>query len=936
MSLRVVAVALVFVGVAFAGDPQLARDVEALRNSLPLKDPARPTLTLRLADVLFDQSVELGANALASDSDQAQTASARKRALALYLETLQGTAFHPGLKGALSYKVKFQVARLYQELGQVDNANKYWKELVEQQEFKDLRREAALRLAEFYEKKKTIAALKESDVYYRLAIELCGTGDVCAYGHYRRAWALREAGDLPAAITEMQVALFDSKGQVRDEALRDLLVFLSAEKTDGEKALLLIEKLALQTGRPSLYEELAEAFYSAGNREAGTKVLETVNQRQPSLVHQIRLMEEFYGLRQWDKYRIVADQAAANPAPVGGLDAKSEKILRRLSVQLDGERASRPEFAPDFKNIVLLYMHLLPKHKDQFKMIEGWLASESDSAAKMKKIDEWVNGPDLGLTKAEQIKLREIRLALAVKGKDSAIIEAESSKLASLVTDPARVREYRYIQSVSIKEQGRTDEVLALLKTWAVSSAPQDTWTFRGGLMQVDILLEKKVYAEIAQVSGEWADSAEVQKAAKAAKDKKIWDDGLSLLTRVREEARFEAATALGDSPVALKTFQEYCMAGKFLPKSCENARVLAVKLKDQKAILALLKAMDRKADLAAEYEAAGFFFESAELQEKELSDKSEDTDFLKVALLYELGNRFTDRNRVLENIVKRMKARKSAGPQEDIIYASLKDAKLLGPEAMDLPWSETNRLKLANQLELEGKATERTRKELLASTRAAGVAWSRHVLAELSKLDAAQRKISFYGKKGQAKFKSRLAAIEGLDKMVEKYFAGADLKTRSRIAILLTKSYSDFATEILNSPFPAELSPEVLAEVKASLAAMAEPFQKKAADYTKLAQDQLAQIPVVSERAALEALLVPEAEPAKVVKVEDPAPAAAVAAIPEDGYKKALGTLHEDPASSLALGEIKGFYEAQGKERLASYFQGRLLQLNSGKGEKQ
>ncbi len=936
MVLRFVALALVLGSTVFGADPQLARDVEALRNSLPLRDSARPTLTLRLADILFDQSVEMGGDALASEQQQDQTTSLRKRALALYQEALQGTSFHPGVQGALAYKIKFQMARLCQELGQVDAANKFWKDLVEQQEFRDLRREAALRLAEFYEKKKTLAALKESDVYYRLAIELCGEGDVCAYGHYRRAWALREAGDLTTAIEEMQVALFDSKGQVRDEALRDLLVFLSAEKTDGERALLLIEKLAVRTGRPGLYEDLAEAFYSAGNRQAGTKVLETVNQRTPSLVHQIRLMEEFYGLREWDKFRLTLDQAAQNPVPQGGLDSKSEKILRRLSVQLDGERASRAEFAPEFKSVVLLYMKLLPKNKDQFKMIEGWLASETDPQAKMKKIDEWLNGSDMGLSAAEQIKLREIRLALAVKGKDSAIIEAESSKLAGLVKDPARVREYRYIQSVSIKEQGRADEAYALLKTWALATLPQDTWMFRGGLLQVDILLEKKQYAEIARVAGEWADSAEVLKAAKAAKEKKVWDDGLGLLNRVREEARFEAAIALGETPAALTTFQQYCLGGKFLPKSCENARVLAVKLKDQKSILTLLKAMDRKSDLAAEYEAAGFFAESAELQEKELTDKSDDTAFLKVALLYELGSRYSDRNRVLESVTKRMKARKSAGEQEDIIFACLKDAKLLGPGALDLPWSETNRLKLANQLELEGKASERTRKELLSSTRAAGVAWSRHVLEELSKLDLTQRKISFYGKKGQAKFKARLAAIEALDKFVEKYFAGADLKTRSRIAILLNKSYTDFAGEILNSPFPPELSPEVLAEVKASLNAMAEPFQKKAAEYNKLAHDQLAQIPVVSERAALEALLLPEADVAKVVKVDDPAPSTVAVAVPEDGYKKALGALHEDPMSSVALSEIKGFYEAQGKERLASYFQGRLLQLNSSKGEKQ
>jgi hypothetical protein len=918
-----------------AADPQLARDVEALRNSLPLKDSARPTLTLRLADVLFDQAVELGGNPTPGDAEKAQLKSARTRALALYTESINGIQYHPGVQGALSYKIKFQMARLLTELGQVENANKYWKELVAQEELTDLRREASLRLAEYYEKLKTPVALKEADQYYKLSIELCGEGDVCAYGHYRRAWALREANNLPAAITEMQVALFDSKGQVRDEALRDLIVFLSAEQTDGEKALLLVEQLATRTGRPNLYEDLAEAFYSTGNRQAGTRALEHVNARTPTLQHQIRLMEEYYGLRNWDKFRAVMDQAASKPAPAEGVDPKTEKILRRLSVQLDGERASRAEFGGDFKSVVLLYMHLFPKHKDQFKMMEGWIAAETDPAAKMKKIEEWVNTPDIGITKAEEIKLREIRLALAVKGKDSAIIEGEAAKLASLVTDPARIREYRYIQSVSIKEQGRVDEAYALLKTWALPTAQQDTWTFRGGLMQVDILLDKKVYSEIAKTSGEWADSATVLAAAKTAKEKKVWDDGLALLNRVREEAKFEAAIALGEKPEALVTFQKYCTDGKFLPKSCENARVLAVKLKDQKAILALLKHMNRESELAAEYEAAGFFAESAQLQEKELNAKSDDAAYLRVALLYELGGHFPDRNRLLTDITKRMKARKSAGEHENIIYATLKDAKMLGPEALDLPWSEDNKLLLANALELEGKGSERTRRELLASKRSAGVAWTRYVMEELSKLDQAQRKISFYGRKGQVKFKQRLAAMQALDAGTEKYYAGGDSKSRARIAILLHKAYKDFSNEILNSPTPEGLSPEVMAEVKASLTAMAEPFVKKASDFEGMARQQLGDIAQVSERAALEALLLPDTESTKVAKVDYPPATATASVVPDVGYKQALGQLHEDPASASALTEIKGFYESQGKQRLASYFQGRLLQLGTGKGEK-
>ncbi len=913
--------------VARAGDPQLAKDIEALRNSLPLKDGARPTLTLRLADVLFDIGVDQSGNALATDKEKAASNALRAKTVALYEEALKGTQYHPGATGALAYKIEFQLARLYTEQGKVDAANTLWKKLYAQEELKDLRREAALRLAEYYEKQKSQAALKEADKYYLTAIELCGESDVCAYGHYRRAWLLREAGDLQGAISELQVALFDSKGQPREEAVRDLIVFSAGEPgTDGEKGLLLVEKLADKLARPSLYLDLAEAYYSVGNRVAGTRALEHVNQRTPSMAHQVRLLEELYGLRQWDKFRLVLDQVANTPVPET-IDPKTEKTLRRLSVQLDGERATRAQYAPEFKSVVLLYLRLFPKDKDRFKMIEGWLASETDPAAKMKKIEEWVGNPALALTDAEEIKLREIRLALAGKAKDSAIVEAESGKLASIVKDPGRVREYKFINALAMKEAGRADEAYAQLQTWAQPDSVQDPWTFRGGLLMVDILVDQKRNTEIAKVAGNWVDSALVNSAAKAAKEKKVWDEGLKHLAAVREEARFEAAVGLGENPEALATFQTYCLAGKFLPKSCDNARVLAVKLKDQKAILAMLKHLNQTSELASEYEAAGFFAESAEIQQKALNAKSSDAEYLKVALLFELGGRFTDRNDLLVEVTKRMKQRKSAGEHEDIIYATLMDAKLLGPEALELPWSESNRLRLANSLELEGKGSARTRKELLASTKAAGVAWSRFVLEELAKQDAAQRKIGFYGRNGQKKFKDRLASITALDNGSVKYFAGADAKTRARIAVLLTKAYTDFSKEILNSPLPGELSPEMLAEVQASLTAMAAPFQAKAADYEKLAREQMASISVVSERAALEALLLPDADLGLIAKVEEAPKTPLVAPSSDEPMKKALAVLHEDPASVTALKEIKAFYESQGKERLASYFQGRILQ---------
>jgi tetratricopeptide (TPR) repeat protein len=928
---------IIFLSAPVFAAGELARDVEALRNSLPLKDPARPTLTLRLADVLFDEANALGGQAELSVDQEQKLGHMRRKALGLYQEALKGTQFHPPLQGQLAIKVRFQLARLMSDLGDAKKAEPYWIELVKQDELQTIKREAALQLAEYYDKQNSAAAYREADKYYQLAIELCGGGDVCSYAHYRRAWSLRDQRRMDAAIEEMQKALYDAKGQPREESLRDLITFLAEQSGDGERAMLMVEELVTKTARTDLFEQLADGFYSNGNRVAGTRVLAHVNQREPGLNRQIRLLEEYYGLRDWDKFHAVLDQAMAMPKLAEGLDPKSKSLLKRLSVQLDGERISRPQFAPDFQKTVELFLKQDPKSDDRLKMLEGWLASESDPNKKMDLLKAWASSEELALTDATKVDFRVRRLRLAGKEKNNKIVEEEAGYLATVPSEAVRREEYLYLQSYAVYEQERYDDTVALLKSWVAIGANPSDWMLRGQLLLVDILVKQKKYDELVATTTPWIASDVVASAAKKSKQADRWKEGLALMTKVRDESEFELAAGGGETEVALEIFARHCFSKRFLPKSCDNARVLSVKLKKQPTLIKILKEQNRHEELAAELEASGFFDESAAALEK-LAGKTPSLDqLLKISLLYELGGDDTSRDRVLKQVVQQISREKTMGDKEPLIRQTLADAGMLDVNALKLPWSEKTRLQLTDKFYSEGRGNRDMEKVLLSSMTSTGPAWSGLVLAELEKKDAEQRKVNFYGAQSKRKFQQRLNKLQALDALVEKYFPGADSATRTRMAALMVKSYSDLSAEILAAPPPKDLPVEMVAELNAALQQMAQPFQEKAGSYSKIAREQLVAVADIGERAVLEALLLPETTIDKIVK---PAPAAVVAGtkpattealgIPPASSQVALRQLHEDPTSKEALKTIQDYYAKTGNIRLSSYFQGRLLNLGA------
>ncbi|NDD93432.1 hypothetical protein EBZ37_15300, partial [bacterium] len=336
---------------------------------------------------------------------------------------------------------------------QVDRSEPIWKMLAQQKELPEVSREAALRLAESVD---TVNAAK----WYQQALDLCSGGDLCSYIRFKRAWLFRQAarGGVAddRAIAEMELALFDSKGQVREESLRDYLVFLGERADTSESmarsSLSKIEALSQRLNRKQLIGDLAEAYFAAGNKGAGTFVLTQAQRLEPKFVRLARLAEEQYGLRQWDAFAVTLEEIGGDrgrsllkaAAPADGVDG--EKFLRRLVIQLDGERISQKARAVEFQKATLAYLALFPDSKEKGKFQEGWLASESDPQKKLDQLASWIQA------EPQSLRLREFRASIAQKAGLQGVVASEMAALASSPEASGKAREYRYLQARSLYE----------------------------------------------------------------------------------------------------------------------------------------------------------------------------------------------------------------------------------------------------------------------------------------------------------------------------------------------------------------------------------------------------------------------------------------------------------------------------------------------------
>jgi hypothetical protein len=886
-------------------DEFLIRETESLRNTLSLSDPSRLPLTLRLADLCMED---------AASAEYSRKLKLQRQALSLYDEAL-ASGGSGRLEGPARIRVEFQKARILSELGEVDRALPIWKQVARQRDLRDLAREAALKLAESGD-------VANAASWYAIALELCSGGDLCSYVHYKRAWLYKQASKNgladERAISEIELALFDSKGQVREEALRDYLVFLGEFGGDLGKASAIskVEALSQRLQRPHMMGELAEAFFAAGNKAAGTVALAQAQRRMPQFARLCRLAEEQYGARDWDAFRLSLEELAS-PAAVR-LMAKAgdservegEKLLRRLVIQLDGERISQPDRKADFQKSTLVYLSLFPASAERAKFQEGFLASEQDATLKLDQLARWIEA------EPTNARLREFRASIAQKAGMNALVASEMSALARI----SGSREHRYLEARALYEGKDYARALPIFRELASASKfPQgrpDRWAVQSQNLVLDILAMDKSARGLDQVMAQASSWVDAPWAAVNALSTGVASElagEIAGMRRVRDQARFEKAVLLGQSPEALVQFMDFCRQGFFADKSCENARVLSIQTRNQPALIEVLSLLGpaQHAVLASELERSGEFGRSADLLEKQgfSAGQASAQAAFKIALLRELSGDGPAWSRAVSALMSKVASGslKLSEAEERLWLSMARDSGVLATGsglALKGLKSPAVRGQLAEQLEQLGHGSSETRKIILGSALMTGPTWKRWVFEDLESRISEQKKISFYGRNSKALFERRLKAVATLASQADSWIAKGDESVRVAIASKLQGVYEDLAREIRESPIPDGIPQEAIPELKAGLEEMARPFEEKAKVYSA------AVVPVA------DSLVSQSAHPLQAGEAVQPN---------TKRIGSAMARLARNPDSVAVLTELRDEYRSLRKERLASYFEGRI-----------
>jgi hypothetical protein len=902
----------VLISLPSMADDYLLNEMETLRSNLTTDDVNHTDLSLRLADLYFDVSIQEG-------GDETK----RKRSLELYKEVFPKIQ----KKAHLVTKLHFQMGRLLLKLNRGKKSVPHFKTVFNTESAAaKLKRESAFYLAEWFEQE---VIYPQADKYYREALKLCGNKDTCNYAHYRLAWLLYKDLKLDEAITHLKDSLYDAKGQIREKVLKDYILFMSAKSTDGLVELVEAKSLAAKINRPEIVRALAESYFASGNTIAGTRILEDINREDPQTYYQVRLLEYMYGAREWSKVNnyLTALVIKSDSDLPQYKDEREEvhKILKRFIVQLDAEVQMQPKFNKELLVTLDVFLNLYPSDELKTKMQQGWLKAQKDQRKRFDRLEKWIDEAIALNEPAERIiKLRQRRLVHAQKLKESKAIIHESLALAKIVPEVKLQREYNYVaarEHYSLKEYGPALKLfIPLAQTALAEKAITDKWALLSQNLVLDIYNAQKNYDALLAQTQLWLESDSLNKIKTYKKD-------IAAMALVKQQARFERAASLGESKEALEVFYEYCFNGIYAKKACTNAKVLAVKLQDQTKLVALLeKAKDEKA-LMTEYELMGQYAKAAKLQEKfNLTKKADTAVYLKIALMYEIDQDYKNRDRILKKLITRAKRQKKFDAQfEKAIFLTLDEAGMINSKALSYPWSLPVKLKLAHRLEVD-KPNKKTQKILMGQQTAQGPAWSKLVLAKFQKQNAKQAKIKFYGRYSQYRFKKRTKLLKKLASDVSVYLNGADSETRLYLLHLLHTAYNQLSTEIMMTPLPEGLDEETMMQVSVQLQTMAAPFTEVAMQYDNLMIEEYktmdkTQGDLIKKNLSVEvkdytAFFNPENQPVRDISTVD-----------YSEFNKLKQGLALAPSDKKILKQMHAFLDKHELTRMKAYITGRINQ---------
>ncbi len=897
MMKKMVAAGAVFVSLtpAFAGTRLVIDELRKLKSSLPINDSSRNEVALRLADRLADEAL------IRKDQAPAQAEADRLEAITLYQENLNHRV------GEAQIKIKFQLARLNAENTSDANAIRTAKSLFQEvgstAQARELKRESFLRLAEFAEN----SAPADAVGYYRQALTLCEGTDSCSYSHYRLSWIERNRGQINTAIEEMKLALWDSKGQIREEALRDLISLIGMDTAQVDAGIVYLDQLATKLNRPTLLTDLAYAYFASGAKAAGVKVLALTHSRAPSMAGAMRLLEEYYGLRQWDQFK--ATLSGLETAPMGTNEkevVESEKIGRRLATQLDGERTTDPTRFEDFQKFTLAYLNLFPKSADAPKVMEGLVAATKDVDTNLNQIRNWLADSRFAMKLADEIRLRELRVGIAQKAaetdaaKNTVVIEEMDSLM---VKNPSKSRDYRYVRARAAYAMKNHALAIPEFESLATVQGDPDAYAIQSQHLLLDIFNQQKDLPRLIQQAKAWTANPAYQKNQKIAGD-------LKEMNQIADQAGFESAIARGETNEALEQFLNYCREGRFLPQSCDNAKVLSVKLGRHPQLIEVLELLAKQdpkihlPTLADEYENGAYFGKAADLMTKLGTSTSDFKTGFKMALLHEVNRNPAGRDSVLKEMRKQYGSRKLkvSAEEEKALLAFFNDARLLDASMIAITGIPEMKAFIAENLEEQQLGNKLTAQTLLGFNAYQGVAWANLVTAQADALARSADQIGFHGRNGQVAFQKRVNRIRELNQFADRYLSGADSLTRTKLLAVLKTSHEKIGNEILQSPMPAGLSEEQLDQIRNSLAEMAKPFLEKVDVLSKLLQEETMKVSMTQSGASV--------------------------AFDDQGYRQSIEALHLNPKNRESLIRLKSIFDSAGQVRPAAYFEGRIQSL--------
>ncbi len=906
------------ISTASFADQYLIDEMESLKSTLGKTDPDRAELSLRLADLYFDVSIQEG--------EGKNLLFQREKALKLYVDVLEGRDGIPKANVKKSIIIRFQIARVLNKLSRTHEAKNYYLSVYQNENAtKKIRREAAFSLAEYYEEE---VVFKKADEFYVKALNLCETLESKNYGHYKRAWLHYKEVKLDTAISELKLSLYERDGSVREKVINDLLLFFSAQTTNGEPELAYIRELIIKTGQKDLVRKLVESFYGAGNRIAGSTVLVQLNNEKPDPFYEMRLLEEFYGFRDIDlvkDYLGRLEKRNLFSTPKDKEEAKEFKaMLRRVIVQFDSESESNPAYKDVLKRSIDQYLVFFPNDELRKKMQQGWLGVATDPTEKIKKLHLWINEDlSFGVEASHIRKLRQTRLSMAQKENLPKVVITEATAIADLLTNTDEAREFWYVAAhEQYKAKQYAFALPEFLKLANITNKDHiDIWALQSQNLVLDIYNSQQKYSEMIGQSDSWLKNDTFSSARKYKKD-------IAEMTLIRKQASFEAVTALGESQAALLSFYQFCFSKTYEKKSCENAKVLAVKLKDQEKLISLLeKAKDEKT-LMTEYELMGRFSDAARLQEKfELNRNAPIIAYLKIAVLYEIDEDFKQRDRILKKLISKIRRDKKIDKRfETAIFVTLEQANLLNERALILPWSLGRKISLANRLNIQ-KPSRLSSKIIHSQKEYAGSVWAKGVLSKVQRLYNRQLKIGFYGRRSKALFKRKVRANEKLARLGKSYLNGSDSITRVYVLDMLKRANQKFGQDILNTPLPEGLTEEIMMQVQANLTQMAAPYLTVGDDYARLQQDELTKIDVPDRVVIEQNILIPTPEYASFIKSEEFSVMFSNQ-IDFGTIRTQKLVLNKNPLDEKALVNMEAHFKTQKNPRLAAYFTGRINSL--------